>query len=259
MHPPVDHDELEHGLDAVALWLLRADKVAVLTGAGISAESGLATFRGPDGLWEGHPVEQVATPEAFRRDPELVWRFYHGRRAALRKVRPNPGHEALAALEDWFGSERFTLVTQNVDGLHQAAGSRNVLEVHGTLRQVRCSTCPEVVACGTDSLPDLPRCSACGDLLRPAVVWFGEMLPQDVWWKAESACWDCTCFLVVGTSALVYPAAGLIDLARSGGARIIEVNPDRTPASARVDIRLRGPAGSVLPELLQRLKNGGGR
>lgn len=256
MHHPVDHDELEHGLDAAALWLLQAERVAVLTGAGVSAESGLATFRGPDGLWEGHPVEQVATPEAFRRDPQMVWRFYHGRRAALRMVEPNPGHRALAELETLFPASHLTLITQNVDGLHQAAGSGRVLEVHGTLRQVRCEACAETSDAGLLPLPELPTCGSCGGLLRPAVVWFGEMLPQDAWWQAESAAWDCDCFLVVGTSALVYPAAGLIDLARSGNSRIVEVNPDRTPASPRVDLRLRGPAGKVLPALVQRLRTG---
>ena len=255
MHPPVDTDDLEQALDQAAALLRRAASVAVLTGAGVSAESGVATFRGAGGLWEGHAVEDVARPMAFRRDPALVWRFYHARRAALRAVRPNPGHLALAAMEDRWGSDRFTLITQNVDGLHRAAGSRHVVEVHGTLARVRCTGCGQSEDTTAD-LPELPRCGACGALLRPAVVWFHEMLPAAEWAEAARAAAQCQAFLVVGTSAIVYPAAGLIDVARSAGAAVIEVNIEPTAAAGRGAVRLRGPSGVLLPQLVERLLAG---
>lgn len=240
-------------LERAARILRGAKRVAVLTGAGISAESSLGTFRGAGGLWEGHRVEEVATPSAFRRDPQLVWRFYHMRRAALAKVKPNPGHDALVALERRLGPEAFTLVTQNVDGLHQEAGSRNVLEIHGTLRHTRCTGCHIVADRGTEALAEMPACSVCGERVRPNVVWFEEALPHDVWAKAEDAVAGCDCFLVVGTSAVVYPAAGLIDLARREGAAVVEVNVTPSQASSRVDVLLLGPSGSLLPELIKRL------
>jgi NAD-dependent deacetylase len=252
MHPGVDEDHLDAALTRAAGLLRRAERVAVLTGAGVSAESGLATFRGGGGLWEGHRVEDVATPGAFARDPLLVWRFYHARRAALRSARPNPGHLALARLEDRWGSERFTLVTQNVDGLHRAAGSRNVLEVHGSLARVRCSGCGKVEGRGSEELPELPRCG-CGALLRPDVVWFGECLPPEVWRDAVAAAALCECFLVVGTSAVVYPAAGLIDDARAAGASVIEINLEPTDASTEATVGLYGPSGAILPRLVERL------
>jgi NAD-dependent deacetylase len=252
MHPPVHDEEFPEALERAARILRGASRVAVLTGAGISAESGLGTFRGAGGLWEGHRVEDVATPSAFRRDPNLVWRFYNMRRAALAKVSPNPGHHALVALERRL-SDAFALVTQNVDGLHQQAGSRNVLEIHGALRRVRCTGCRAIKDRGTEVLADLPLCDACGNMLRPDVVWFEEALPEDIWRRAEDAVASCHCFLVVGTSAVVYPAAGLIDLARMEGAAVIEVNVTPSQASGRVDVLLLGPSGTVLPQVIERL------
>jgi NAD-dependent deacetylase len=193
----------------------------------------------------------VATPEAFERDPALVWRFYRLRRTNLGQVRPNPGHKALARLEQRLGPGCFALATQNVDGLHRAAGSRNVLELHGSLRRVRCTGCAALEDRGNDDLGDMPHCADCGGLLRPDVVWFGEMLPQDVWITAQQAARSCECFLVVGTSAVVWPAAGLIPLAKDHGARVIEVNVTRTDASAIVDVGLYGPSGRILPELVE--------
>jgi NAD-dependent deacetylase len=254
MHHPVEPDDLEADLARAAELLRPARRVAVLTGAGISAESGLATFRGAGGLWEGHRVEDVATPSAFRRDPRLVWRFYNARRAGLRDARPNPGHRALAALEGRYEGDGFTLVTQNVDGLHRAAGSRRVCEIHGSLLRVRCTGCAAVADRGTEPLDDLPHCPSCGALLRPDVVWFDEPLPSDVWAEAAAAAGACECFLVVGTSAIVYPAAELVPLARFNRAKVIEVNLTRTPASQYADVTLCGPAGQVLPGLLQRLQ-----
>jgi NAD-dependent deacetylase len=252
VHAPID-DDVEAALERAADCLRRAARVAVLTGAGVSAESGVATFRGAGGLWEGHRVEDVATPEAFRRDPLLVWRFYNMRRAALRACRPNPGHRALAELEDRLGSENFALITQNIDGLHRAAGSRNVLEIHGSLSRVRCSKCPASADRGLEDLPELPRCEQCGHLLRPDVVWFHEMLPEDVWSAAAQATAQSECFLVVGTSAVVYPAAGLIGAAKSSGAAVVEVNLAPTGAAAGA-IGLYGPSGSLLPRLVEKVR-----
>src|SRR5947209_8123137 len=240
-------------MDKAIKLLRKAKRVAVLTGAGISAESGLATFRGAGGLWEGQRVEDGATPMAFARDPSLVWRFYNMRRAALGTVQPNPGHHALVRLEERLGEGRFTLITQNVDGLHRAAGSRRVLELHGNLARVRCTGCAAVTDRGGEALDDLPHCPACGALLRPDIVWFNEMLPERVWQEAEAAARGCDCFLVVGTSAIVYPAAGLIRTARGGGARVVEVNLAATGASIDADVGLYGPSGQLLPELVQRL------
>jgi NAD-dependent deacetylase len=248
MHQSLDND----ALDRAARLLRPAKKVAVLTGAGISAESGLATFRGAGGLWEGHRVEDVATPRAFQREPELVWRFYHLRRANLATVQPNPGHHALVELEKRLDGN-FTLVTQNVDGLHQAAGSRNVLEIHGAIRRVRCSGCGIVSDRGVEALPELPRCDQCNELLRPDVVWFEEALPEAIWKRAVDAVQTCDCFLVIGTSAIVYPAAGLIDVAKMEGADVIEVNLQPSAASGRVDVLLLGPSGTTLPELIKRI------
>lgn len=253
MHHPVD-DELEVALDRAAGLVREANRLAVLTGAGVSAESGLATFRGGGGLWEGHRVEDVATPEAFQRDPAMVWRFYHARREGLKQARPNPGHYALAALEERFGRANFALATQNVDGLHRAAGSQHVLELHGRLSRVRCTGCEQVMDRPGEKLDELPLCARCGALLRPDVVWFGEDLSDKVWREAEEAARECDCFLVAGTSAVVYPAAGLIQLARGHGAKLIEVNKEATPASRLVDACLLGPSGQVLPQLVERLR-----
>jgi NAD-dependent deacetylase len=236
-------------LRQVADWIKSAQSVAVLTGAGVSAESGVATFRDAGGLWEGHRVEEVATPMAFQRDPLLVWRFYNARRANLKSVKPNPGHHALAQLEQRLGSDRFTLVTQNVDGLHRTAGNRNVLEIHGSIARVRCTGCGEKRVTD-ETLADLPRCGSCQELLRPDIVWFHEMLPEDVWEKAMIAVYECSLFLVVGTSAVVYPAAGLIDVAKANKVPVVEINLNATAASERVDVSLFGPSGEVLPRLL---------
>lgn len=247
MHPPVD-DTLIVPLEKAARLIRQANHLAVLTGAGISAESGLATFRGAGGLWEGHAVEDVATLHAFQRDPGLVWRFYNARRTGLRTVRPNPGHDALVRLEKRFG-ERFSLITQNVDGLHRAAGSRRVLELHGNLARVRCTGCALVDDRAQEELAELPRCPSCGVLLRPDIVWFHEMLPQDVWKAAVEAVRACQCLIVVGTSANVYPAAALLMLAP----HVIEINLEATVASQHAHVNLLGPAGQVLPRLVRML------
>lgn len=253
--------ELDRLIARAAEALSLAKCVAVLTGAGVSAESGVPTFRASDGLWEGHRVEDVASPEGFRRDPKLVWQFYNGRRANVARVSPNAGHQALAALEQRYNNQ-FTLVTQNVDGLHQQAGNQSVLEIHGSLRRTRCTECGAVRDRGLEVLADMPTCDLCGGLLRPDIVWFGEMLPTVIWEQAVSAVESCDVFLVVGTSAVVHPAAGLINLARrcadwlgSGDkATVIEFNLDKTVTSESADIGLYGPSGQLLPRVLELLR-----
>lgn len=234
-------------LEQAGALVQNASSIAVLTGAGISAESGIPTFRGAGGLWRQFRPEDLATPEAFRRDPNLVWEWYDWRRSLIDKAAPNAGHLALADIEGRAPS--FTLVTQNVDGLHQRAGSRRVIEVHGSIWTLRCSKCDRSWADRSVPLQLVPHCE-CGALARPGVVWFGEQLPQDAWLAAEKAALSCDVVLVVGTSAAVYPAAGLIGIARSAGAKIIEVNVDKTAISHTVDYSVIGPAGEILPKLV---------
>jgi NAD-dependent deacetylase len=227
--------------------ILNARSVAVLTGAGISAESGVPTFRGAAGLWKQFRPEDLATPEAFARDPKFVWEWYAWRREILSRVKPNAGHAALAALEQH--NPEFTLITQNVDGLHQLAGSKRVLEVHGSIWKLRCTVCNREWIDRNVPLALPPYCS-CGGLARPGVVWFGEELPLNIWRTAERAASSADLFLVVGTSALVYPAAGLTPLARAAGAKVIEVNTEQTPLSDLADCALKGSAGEILPEII---------
>ena len=225
--------------------LREASRIAVLTGAGISAESGIPTFRGAGGLWKNFRPEDLATPQAFLRDPAIVWEWYLWRRELIGKAEPNAGHRALVTLEQ--RTPDFTLITQNVDGLHDRAGSRHILKVHGDIWINRCHTCARETA----ELPaNRPPSCACGGLLRPGVVWFGEMLPQDVWREAERAASEADVLLVVGTSAQVYPAAGLIDLAQSNRAKVIEVNLEATAFSDSIDVCLRGPSGEILPQIV---------
>lgn len=228
--------------------LRNARNFAVLTGSGISAESGVPTFRDAQtGLWARYDPRQLATPEAFMRDPELVWRWYEWRRELVGQAEPNPGHQALAQLEELVPD--FTLVTQNVDGLHQQAGSEKVVELHGNIRRTICSSERLEVESQDDEIP--PVCPNCGAPLRPDVVWFGEMLPAWAMEAASEAARNCDVFFSIGTSSLVYPAASLPYEALSGGATVVEVNPDGTPLTPRADYALRGAAGQVLPELIK--------
>ncbi|HEX9761152.1 MAG TPA: NAD-dependent deacylase [Candidatus Acidoferrales bacterium] len=228
--------------------LARAKSIAVLTGAGISAESGLPTFRGPGGLWRNFRPEDLATPHAFARDPAIVWEWYNWRRSVHAQCAPNAGHAALAQLEQ--RTEAFLLITQNVDSLHERAGSRNVIHLHGSLWRVRCLEC-HVESPNQDVplTPVPPRCD-CGGMLRPAVVWFGEPLPPDLLRIAADAAQAAEAFLVVGTSGMVYPAAQLPQIALESGARIIEVNPEETPLSQHSSVFLRGAAGEILPQVV---------
>jgi NAD-dependent deacetylase len=225
-----------------------AERVAVLTGAGISAESGLPTFRDSlTGLWAQYRAEDLATPEAFRRDPKLVWEWYAWRRAAALVALPNPGHLAIAEMERRVPCLR--LITQNVDRLHQRAGSTHVIELHRSLENARCSREGTVVP-WPESEEKLPRCLQCGAFLRPDIVWFGEMLASNVLEAAVEAAKGCEVFLVVGTSGVVQPAAGLAQIAEESGATVVVVNPD-APANLRPSwIFIPGPAGEVLPALI---------
>ncbi|MCS7168809.1 MAG: NAD-dependent deacylase [Gemmatales bacterium] len=229
-------------------WLAEAQSVTVLTGAGVSAESGIATFRGPGGVWEKVNPMELASSEGFRRDPRKVWAWYNARRRQLLEARPNPGHYALVELEKRVPC--FGLITQNVDRLHQAAGSRNVVELHGNIWEVRCTGCGRLEDRTGVELPDEPHCDHCGAWLRPNVVWFGEELPSGAWRLAEEWTRRADVFLVVGTSAEVWPAAGLIYLAKDAGAKIIEINPEDTAATKVVDLALRGPSGQILPQIV---------
>lgn len=230
-------------------WLRGAKRVAVLTGAGISAESGIPTFRGPGGMWRNFRPEQLATPEAFAEDPHLVWEWYDWRRGLIAKAEPNPGHLALVELEQ--RAAHFDLITQNVDGLHRRAGSKNITYVHGDIWTLRCTSCHHAeLNLDTPLSPLPPRCT-CGAMMRPGVVWFGESLPPMAWAHAESAARQCDVFLIVGTSAVVMPAGGLAALAKRSGAKVIEVNAEETHVSSAADASLRGPAGVILPQLME--------
>lgn len=235
-------------MDEVRERIQRASHVAVMTGAGISAESGVPTFRGPGGLWEGHRPEELATPEAFARDPDQVWRWYDWRRSLVAACEPNPAHHALAELER--RAPAFSLITQNVDGLHRRAGSSDPAELHGNLWFTRCTGCGDLREDLRVPLPLLPHCQACGALLRPHVVWFGESLDPDVLDRSVRAAACCDLFLIVGTSGVVHPAAGLADLAQDAGATVVQVNLEPTPYTGRVDFSFEGKAGEILPELL---------
>jgi NAD-dependent deacetylase len=233
--------------DSLRERLASAGNLVVLTGAGVSAESGVPTFRGHDGLWRNYDPKQLATPEAFERDPKLVWEWYIYRRGLMAGVQPNPGHKAIAELERLY--TRFLLVTQNVDNLHSRAGSREIVELHGNIFRIRCSSCGKK----SDQLPDTteipPRCE-CGAYLRPDVVWFGEMLPAGALEKAWQASEECDCMLVVGTSAVVQPAASLPLVAKRNGAFVAEINFELTPLSDAVDVSIIGRAGEIMPRVV---------
>ncbi len=230
-------------------WLAEAERVVVLTGAGISAESGVPTFRGAGGLWRQHRPEDLATPEAFARGPRLVWEWYDWRRARVAKAEPNPGHLALAQLERRVPD--FTLITQNVDGLHQRAGSQRVLKLHGDIWTLHCLGCGLEETNHDVPLREIPPRCSCGGLFRPGVVWFGEALPADVLRHAMEAAAHAQVFLVVGTSAVVQPAASLPLLAQQNGAKLVEINLEETPLSAQADASFWGKAGELLPRLLE--------
>lgn len=240
---------MESATEALRRSLREGRRIVAFTGAGISAESHVPTFRGTDGLWRNYSPEKLATAEAFRADPRLVWEWYDWLRGLIHAAQPNSGHLALAELQGR-DPQRFTLVTQNIDGLHERAGSREVVKLHGDIWLLRCTSCGREVRNGQAPLDLLPPLCRCGGLLRPAIVWFGEMLPEDPWERALRAAQNAEVFVAIGTSALVYPAAGLVQVAHQAGALIAIVNPDPTPADELAEWILRGPAGEILPRLL---------
>lgn len=226
-----------------------ARTISVLTGAGISADSGVPTFRGADGLWRNFRAEELATPEAFERDPRLVWEWYNWRRELIATKQPNDAHHALVRLEE--RATHFHLITQNVDGLHRLAGSRSISELHGDIWKVRCTSCRLVTDNHDVPLPLLPHCRSCGGLLRPHIVWFGESLNEQVLANSFQAVESCDVMIIVGTSGLVYPAAMLMPSAKATGAFVIEINLDRTPFTPDAGLSLQGRAKDIVPQLLQ--------
>jgi NAD-dependent deacetylase len=216
----------------------------------MSAESGLPTFRGLEGLWRNYKPQDLATPEAFAANPTLVWEWYNWRRGLIASAQPNPGHFALAKLEEL--GPQVSVITQNVDGLHTRAGSTHVIEIHGSIWRTRCLGCVRIEANLKPNLTTLPPlCSECGEFLRPAVVWFGENLPPMAWEASVEAVSTTDILLVIGTSGAVYPAAELVPIAKEAGAKIIEINLEPTPISTQADATLLGPSGQILPKLVQ--------
>lgn len=249
-------------LERARALLAQAERIVVLTGAGVSVESGVPTFRGPGGLWRSRRPEELATPEAFRRDPRTVWEWYAWRRDVVAACRPNPAHLSLAALA--LGHPACTIVTQNVDGLHHRAVAEIAgedpdparaypIEVHGAIHRDRCSRCgrrtPALERVDTSAVDTLPHCGACGGMLRPDVVWFGEPLDPDVLVLALAAARAADVCLVVGTSSVVYPAAALPEIALGRGVPVIEINTEETPLSEHATLCLRGPAGQIVPDV----------
>lgn len=239
--------EVPHELKAR---LQKVGSITILTGAGVSQESGLRTFReAQTGHWAEYRPEDLATPEAFQRDPKLVWDWYAVRRERLDQVDPNPGHYALVRMAGC--TSEFNLITQNVDGLHQKAGSRSVIELHGSIHRVRCSKCGSQVQTRDDEQESVPRCLECGGFLRPDVVWFGESLAQEALSAAVEAARGCQVFFSIGTSGVVQPAASLAFAAMNSGAILVEINAEPTPLTPICDYPIHGKSGEILPNLVE--------
>ena len=240
--------DLSEQIHVIARRLATARRLTVLTGAGVSAASGVPTFRGNDGLWRRHRAQDLATPEAFARDPHLVWEWYDWRRQAIARAQPNRAHEVLALWSQRYSA--FTLITQNVDGLHERAATRNIVRFHGSIWDLRCAQgCgarPRVWTDLSAPLPELPpRCPHCAGLARPDVVWFGESIPEQAAQRAYDAV-DCDVFMSIGTSAVVFPAAGLAEQAKQRNALTVEINLEASAIAHRLDIAIEGPAADVL-------------
>ena len=240
--------EIDSSLQGIRSRLSQAKSVTVLTGAGISADSGVPTFRGAEGLWKNFRPEELASPEAFEHDPRLVWEWYNWRRELLATKSPNPGHHALVELEQ--RTERFWLITQNVDGLHAAAGIQNLSEIHGNIWKVRCTSCGIVTDNHDVPIEILPYCHSCQGLLRPHIVWFGESLNPEDLQNSYDALQACEVLIIIGTSGAVYPAASFGSVAKDHGAYVIELNLDPTPNSDLVDVAIQGRAKDLVPRLL---------
>jgi len=230
--------------------LRKARKVVVSTGAGVSAESGVPTFRGAGGIWNKMNPEELASVDGFMKNPELVWRWYEYRRDLMKKVEPNPGHVAIAQLEKT--CPEFTLITQNIDGLHARAGSKNILELHGNISRNKCLRCERPYNKEITFDEGLPQCD-CGGMIRPDVVWFGELLPQDILRRAFQAAEEAQVFFSVGTSALVQPAASLPYMARRAGGYVVEVNLEPTGLTPLADLFLQGKSGEIFPRIIDGL------
>ncbi|MBC15627.1 MAG: NAD-dependent deacylase [Desulfovibrio sp.] len=238
-------------LEMVKALLDERKRVVVLTGAGVSAESGVPTFRGQDGLWKSFHTQDLARPDAFESRPELVWEFYNWRRQLVAECEPNPAHRALVELERQIPN--FLLITQNVDGLHAKAGSKKLMEMHGSLWQGRCTKCTHARE-AREPLPDMPECPVCGHLLRPGVVWFGEPLVAGVLKVAIDQIGRADVFISIGTSNQVQPAASFYQLAKDHGAVTVEINLEPTPNTGLMDFAVHGKAGEILPELTTGLR-----
>ena len=238
--------------ELIADKLKNAKKIVFVTGAGISQESGIPTFRGTDGLWRKYDPMQLATIDAFYDDPKLVWEWYEDRRKNILQAKPNPGHFAIAELEKY---KEVTVLTQNIDGLHQRSGSTKVLELHGSIIRIKCSVCnfKDNIPTSFDELP--PKCSSCNNILRPDVVWFGESLPQDIWNQAISEANSCDVMIIAGTSLVVSPANTLPIYAKQNNALLVEVNPEETIMSSEMDLSLKMTSAKALPNLITIFKN----
>lgn len=224
-------------------------KVSVVTGAGVSKESGIPTFRGKDGLWRNYNAMELATPESFATNPSLVWEWYQWRRGIIKPIEPNPGHDAIAAMERFF--ENFTLITQNIDGLHAKAGNKKILELHGNIWRVRCVEEGTVLDCYDHPLEEIPPKCSCGAFLRPHVVWFGEALDSSILTESFRKASESDLCLVIGTSGIVYPAAAIPVDAKNHGAYLAEVNPNPSNLTTAADEVIQGPSAEVLPELIE--------
>ncbi|HSG29934.1 MAG TPA: NAD-dependent deacylase [Thermodesulfobacteriota bacterium] len=239
----MDKESLDKAIELVE----NANIVAVLTGAGISEESGIPTFRDEGGLWKEHRPQDIATPEAFARDPQFVWEWYDLRRQTIIEAEPNPGHFALVELEN--KKEGFTLITQNIDGLHKKAGNKSMIEMHGNIWQMRCTKCGHIYHDYEVPLKQIPpSCEKCGEMTRPNVVWFGEIIPMSAIDACVIAIDKCDVMLIIGTSGVVEPAASMGLMAMRSGKKVIEINLDTTPGTGMYDISLKGKSGEILPE-----------
>jgi len=240
--------------DDLVQFLRKVERVVALTGAGVSQESGLRTFRDAQtGLWSQYKPTELASPEAYERDPKLVWDWYAWRREAIKGVRPNPGHYALVDMAHRIPD--FSLITQNVDGLHRMAGSPKIIELHGNIQRVKCSSCGRQAGAWDEADGEVPHCKTCDGLLRPDVVWFGESLPRVELESAVEAARACQVFFSIGTSGVVQPAASLAYAAHNRGAVVVEVNAEPTPLTVKVDFALHGKSGEILPALVEAVWN----
>jgi NAD-dependent deacetylase len=244
---------IDSHLQQIASWLQNARRVSILTGAGVSKESGIPTFReAQTGLWAKYDPERLATPGGFKSDPKLVWQWYDHRRQLLSSIKPNPGHIAVAELEKL--AQNVSVITQNVDGLHMLAGSSNVIELHGSLQSFICFDNHHSIDNIAIGLKEPPTCNECGSLVRPNVVWFGEMLPEGIFEKAHKLVCNCDLLFVIGTSGMVQPSASLPLTAKLQGVKVIEINPEATPITDIANIFLQGQSGQLMPRIVDAYK-----